>query len=95
MQAGVAYDAGADHPSTTAKHLRVGVNVSMRDHASLGRLLVRKGLIDEAEYLDVLTEGMNEEVEMYEADLTRRLGRVVTLAPGVMHVGEPVAEKPS
>lgn len=69
MQSGVAMELARNPISGTAKHLRVGVNVALRDHASLVALLVSKGIITYEEYERAMTEGMNEEVERYEAIL--------------------------
>jgi hypothetical protein len=61
------------------KHLRVGVNSALRDQASLVKLLVAKGIIAESEYVDAIVAGANEEADSYEARLSKRLGRPVTL----------------
>lgn len=64
---------------TTPKHLRVGVNSAMVEHSALARLLIAKGLLSEAEYLEALAEGMRAEVSLYEEELSAQLGRAVTL----------------
>lgn len=81
MQTGVKYDhetSKADDGSP--KHLRVGVNVAMSDHAALVQLLLLKGVITEVEYYTAMVEGMRGEVRRYEALLSRRTGVPVTLA---------------
>lgn len=79
MQTGVAMELQLDPSGGTPKHLRVGVNVALRDHASLVLLLVQKGIITQEEYIQAITEGMNAEVREYEAKLSERLGGVVKL----------------
>ncbi len=74
MQTGVKADEasrGSAEPSTS---LRVGVNVSMSDHAALVRLLVKKGLITMDEYMVAIANQMEEEVRSYEERLGVRLG---------------------
>lgn len=50
--------AGAD-----AKHLRTGLNMAMSDHGALARLLVAKGIITDAEYMQAIAEGAEMEAE--------------------------------
>ncbi|MEI9995129.1 MAG: hypothetical protein WDM91_11080 [Rhizomicrobium sp.] len=66
MQAGVAYEIARDDHSVWPKHLRVGINTAMIDHASLVKLLVKKGVITELEYLQAIAEGMEDERARYE-----------------------------
>lgn len=85
MQSGVAAEMGfaesrgQREPSTEPKHLRVGVNAAMVDHSGLVRLLIDKGLITEAEYIEAITEAMETEVNKYERLLTEKLGSKITL----------------
>lgn len=80
MQTGVQLDltrngdtkAAADH-----KHLRVGVNVCMCDHAALIELLVEKGVITSEEYVKAIADQMEKEVDRYHGHL--ELGPDVTL----------------
>jgi hypothetical protein len=58
----------------TPKHLRVGVNACMCNHAGLVRLLISKGLIAETEYIDAITEEMNQELDRYEDRANQTLG---------------------
>ena len=78
MQSGVAY-LMASTDAHTPKHLRVGVNTAHADLGSLARLLLSKGVITEEEYLTALAEGMEAEKARYEADISARTGRTVTL----------------
>ncbi len=67
MQAGVATMAGmGDGSETSPKHLRVGVNSAMCDHAGLVRLLMAKGLFTEEEYMKEIADEMEREKERYE-----------------------------
>lgn len=79
MQSGVTQEM-VDRPGpTTPKHLRVGINVALCDHAALVGLLVANGVITDDEYLDAITGEMNREVERYEAALGELLGVKITL----------------
>lgn len=77
MQSGVAADP--TNPELTPKHLRVGVNSAMVEHAALVSLLLKKGIISEAEYYTALADGMEAERDKYAAELSVKLGRPVTL----------------
>ena len=80
MQAGVGLREKLGRSNeTTTKHLRVGVNSAMVEHSALARLLIAKGIISGAEYLEALADGMREEVERYEHGLSEELGKPVTL----------------
>ena len=81
MQSGVAIEMNVDagEAAIEPKHLRVGVNAAMADHAGLVTLLMEKGFIDKAEYLKAITESMKQEKERYEAILSARTGSKVTL----------------
>jgi hypothetical protein len=79
MQTGVAYELEKDPTSATPKHLRVGINSAMVNDAALAGLLIKKGIITEAEYADAVTSEMNREVERYQEKLFRLYHAVVTL----------------
>ena len=83
VQSGVKFDMETDAHSqgaTRPKDLRVGVNNAMTDHGSLAKLLVDKGVITEAEYLEAIAAGMEREQARYEQILSERVGTKVTLA---------------
>ena len=67
MQTGVAYVMEKDPKETEPKHLRVGVNAALRDHASLVQLLTEKGIISQAEYIEAIATGMEMERNVYQA----------------------------
>ncbi len=78
MQAGVA--AEMHHTKQTdPKHLRTGVNSALVDIAALAELLIKKGVITEAEYVEAIRDGMAEEVARYEARLSEHYGKPVKL----------------
>jgi hypothetical protein len=87
MVVGVGLEQGLGGKDGSAKQLRAGVNSALIESAALAALLIRKGLITEDEYLDVLEEFMNAEVERYEERLTAKFGRPVKLAPHVANIG--------
>ena len=79
MQSGVAMKMERDGAETSPKHLRVGVNAAMCDHAGLVRLLISKGVITAEEYLAAITEEMRAEVRRYEETLSRIFATRITL----------------
>jgi hypothetical protein len=79
MQTGVAFDQAAGSQDGSPKHLRVGINLAMSDHASLVRLLLAKGIITEEEYFQAVAEGMEQEAEEYRKALSERWGKDVKL----------------
>ncbi len=83
MQSGVHSEILEDPSGKLAavrpKNLRVGVNSAMADHASLVRLLVRKGIISNIEYVKALRDGMAEEVKRYERRLSKHFGKEIHL----------------
>jgi hypothetical protein len=80
MQTGVAYELEIDPSGGTPKHLRVGVNSAMVEFSALVKLLIAKGVIDEAEFMKELADGMERERDSYQERLTAHYGRPVTLA---------------
>jgi hypothetical protein len=48
------------------KHLRVGLDMRAADHSALAELLVAKGVITEAEYIEQMRLAANEELARYE-----------------------------
>lgn len=71
MQSGVAFTM-AWTDETEPKHLRVGVNAAMSDHAALIRLLIAKGVFTLDEYQKELADEMEREVQRYKDRLTAR-----------------------
>ena len=80
MQSGVATDQNTGSRCGEPKHLRVGINSAMSDAGGLVKLLIAKGLFTEDEYLDAITESMQNEVDRYEKLLSERLNTSVKLA---------------
>ena len=82
MQSGVAMEMNLpDRQSATEpKHLRVGINAAMSDHAGLVKLLVDKGLITNEEYMKAIADQMEIEKADYEARLSAHFGKKITLA---------------
>lgn len=66
MQTGVAFEHGKGSKDQTPKHLRVGINTAMCDHAALIRLLISKGILSEEEYLKEIADEMEREAQRYE-----------------------------
>lgn len=55
-----------EHPQS-----RTGINIALRDHASLVELLIAKGLITNDEYMKALADGAEVEVSRLEDELGR------------------------
>lgn len=66
MQTAVAFEMVKDPKNTEPKHLRTGVNSAHVDHAALAYILIRKGIITEAEYLEEIRLAMNDELARYQ-----------------------------
>jgi hypothetical protein len=82
MQAGVAMEMNYPdrQAATEPKHLRVGINTAMCDHAALVKLLIDRGLFTEEQYIAACADMMEAEKARYEQRLSERLGTTVTLA---------------
>ena len=85
VQSGVKADMETDanqqsQGASTPKHLRTGLNLVMADLGSLSKLLIDKGVITEAEYLEAIADGTEREKARYEGILSDRFGKPVTLA---------------
>jgi hypothetical protein len=65
MQTGVAIDLERGSNSATPKHLRVGINAAMCDHAALVRLLVDIGLITYEQHAKYIADEAEREKERY------------------------------
>lgn len=84
VQAGVAMELNDDPPTRSGsaaspKMLRTGVNMAMIEHGALVRLLIKKGLITEEEYMAELVAGVEDERRQYEERLSARYGTKITL----------------
>jgi len=66
MQSGVAVVMSFEESETQPKHLRVGVNSAMVEHAALVRLLISKGILTESEYAKEIADEMEREAARYE-----------------------------
>ena len=80
MQSGVAAKMGYDRKETEPKHLRVGVNAAMVEHAALAHLLMARGFITDREYTQAIADQMEAEVRSYEEWLSEKTGAKVILA---------------
>lgn len=79
VQSGVAAKMAYDATETTPKHLRTGVNSAMTQHSALVLLLMRKGIISEAEYWATLADAAEQERTLYEQWLSEHTGSTVHL----------------
>jgi|SRR5579885_1759095 len=66
MQTGVAFDQSRGSNDGTPKHLRVGINAAMADHAGLVTLLIDKGVFTREEYTKAIADSMEREKQRYE-----------------------------
>jgi len=53
-------------PSDSPKHLRVGINSAMSSQAALVKLLIKRELFTELEYVTAIANEMELEVKSYE-----------------------------
>lgn len=81
MQSGVATEMQIPErqSATEPKHLRVGINTAMSDHAGLVKLLIDKGIITEAEYFKAIADQMEFEKARYEKGLSEHFGTPIKL----------------
>jgi hypothetical protein len=80
MQSGVKFMMEQGAKETEPKHLRVGVNSAMVEHAALVKLLIEKGVIREDDYLTALTVAMEKGAATYQERVNEILGtNTVTL----------------
>ncbi len=79
MQTGVGTMIGIDPQDMTPKHMRVGINSSMVEDATLVKLLIQKGIITQDEYEKALADEMEAEVERYKQKIKERTGIEVDL----------------
>ncbi len=79
MQSGVKMTMDIDPAETSPKSLRVGVNSEMVFNAALVKLLVRKGVITDREYIEAIVFGIEEEVARYEKELSKHFGSSIKL----------------
>jgi hypothetical protein len=79
MQSGVDFEMNQPEgaKATSPKHLRVGINAAMSDHAGLVHLLIKKGIFIEEEYIEAIADQMEEEQKQYERRASEVLGRQV------------------
>ena len=80
MQSGVAMKMNYRPDETKPKHLRAGVNSAMVNSAALATLLIGKGLFTLDEYEKALVDAMEREQELYTKEVSRLVGKPVTLA---------------
>lgn len=80
VQSGVMMELELDPKGGTPKHLRVGVNSALCEHAALARLLIAKGIITEYEYYEAIIAEAEAEQARYEKRLSQHYGKRVRLA---------------
>lgn len=74
MQSGVAMEMNWNPGPTEPKHLRVGVNTALCDHAALVRVLIAKGVLTEADYMKAIADEMEAEAERYRQRIQEHFG---------------------
>lgn len=79
VQAGVRTLIEMGDSLATPKHLRVGLDSVQVNDAAVVRLLIRKGVITEREHLEALVAQAEEEKAIYEARLSEKTGKKITL----------------
>ena len=79
MQSGVAMDHTCGSTDGSPKHLRVGVNSALLETSAIAGLLIRKGLVTQDEYFEVILVMLREEVARYEEKLSGIMGKRIHL----------------
>jgi hypothetical protein len=74
IQTGIALEIERGSDCASPKHLRVGVNSAMCEHAALVRMLIAKGIITEEEYAQAITDEFNRELERVEKNVNEHYG---------------------
>jgi L-fucose isomerase-like protein len=78
IQSGVRLALERGSQEGSPKHLRVGVNAIMVQHAALAKLLISKKIISEEEYWKFQAEQAEEERKSYEKFASEGLGANIT-----------------
>ena len=68
-----------DRNSGSPKHLRVGINLTMCDHAALVECLIDAGVVRRLDYLRAVARKREQERLWYEKKLNKYFGREITL----------------
>ena len=79
VQSGIASRIALDPKFASPKDLRVGLDCGKADMEGLARLLIAKGVFTEAEYGAAMADAMEAEKGRWEADMSTRMGRKVSL----------------
>jgi len=79
MQTGVAYKMAVSPNETNPKHLRVGINSAMVETSVLFKIMLKRGLITEIEFYEILCETMEEEAKGYQSWIEVHIGKQVKL----------------
>jgi hypothetical protein len=68
VQTGVKFEIESkdERNASSPKHLRTGINSAMLNQAAIACLLIKKGIITEAEYLEEIRLWANNELDMFE-----------------------------
>jgi hypothetical protein len=74
IQTGIALEIERGSDCASPKHLRVGVNSALCEHAAIVRLLIAKGIFTEEEYSEAIIDEFNRELERIEKDVNERFG---------------------
>ena len=67
VQTAIQHAMNCGDTLATPKHLRVGVDSCQVNDEALARLLIRKGVITEAEYIEEIRVCANRELDRWEA----------------------------
>ena len=79
VQTGIATLLGLDPKLASPKNLRTGLDCGKADMEGLVTLLIAKGVFTEAEYGAAMADAMEREKARWEADMSTKLGRKVSL----------------
>ena len=74
IQTGVALEQQIDPSNGSPKHLRVGVNMALVEHAAIVKLLIAAGVFTEAQYFEAVITELEAEKARYTARLEAHYG---------------------
>ena len=74
VQTAVLFNMERGARSHEPKHLRTGLDMRAADAAGLARLLIKKGVFTELEYIEAMADAAEEEVARYTKDTREKTG---------------------
>jgi len=80
VQSGVAALMKLDPKLVEEKHMRTGIDMQKAEMAGFADLLINKGVFTRLEYMTAMANAAEDEKARYEAAVSEKWGKPVTLA---------------